>query len=73
MHTPDSTRLCRIASAVGLAAFLAISWLSRPRSAERAPPGAGDRTAAAPTAAAELPEVVVVAPRLDPLGPLTAH
>lgn len=75
MFTSETSRLSRIASAIGLAAVIAISVLANLRDGGRAPPGAGSRvtTASASPAVTRLPEVVVVASRLDPEGPRFAH
>jgi hypothetical protein len=75
MFTSETSRLSRIASAIGLAAVIAISVLANLRNGGRAPSTAGARAAADPTPATvtELPQIEVVATRLDPGGPRFAH
>jgi len=75
MFTSETSRLSRIASAIGLAAVIAISVLANLRSGGHAPPGAGTRAAAgsAPASVTELPQVEVVATRLEPESPRFAH
>ena len=74
MFNADTSRLSRIASAIGLATVIAISILTSPRLGGRVPQGvtapAADRS---PTAVTKLPEVVVVATRLDSGGLHAAH
>jgi len=75
MFTSETSRLGRIVSAIGLAAVIAISVLTNQRNGGHAPSGAsaGDSTNQALTTVPELPEVEVVATRLDPQGPRIAH
>ena len=75
MFTSETSRLSRIASAIGLAAVIAISVLANQRIGRHAPSGAsaGTATDQALTTITELPEVEVVATRLDPEGPRIAH
>ena len=75
MFTSETSRLGRIASAIGLAAVIAISVLANQRNGSPATSAAGPRVAAgeAPTTVMELPEVMVVATRLDSEGPRIAH
>jgi hypothetical protein len=75
MFTSEISRLSRIASAIGLAAVIAISVLTNQRNGGHAPSGAsvGAATGQAPTTVTNLREVEVVATRLDPEGPRTAH
>jgi len=74
MFNPDTSRLGRIASAIGLAAVIAISILTSPRIGGHAPPGGGANAAEFSQATVtRLPEVVVVATRLDSEGPGAAH
>jgi len=75
MFTSETSRLGRIATAIGLAAVIAISVLTHQRNGRQAPSGASAVAATdqALTTVQELPEVEVVATRLDPEGPRIAH
>ena len=75
MFTSETSRLGRIASAIGLAAVIAISVLANQRNGghARKGPSAGAAMDQALTTVPELPEVEVVATRLDPEGPRFAH
>jgi len=74
MFNPDTSHLSRIASAIGLATVIAISILTSPRLGGHAPAGVnGPAADLSPTAVTRLPEVVVVATRLESEGPRAAH